>query len=431
MVTGAYKKICIPVLLLSLIIGSSSLYAQESLSKVFEITRNNDRRVTIPFTLINNLIVIEAHINNSAPMTFILDSGASGNILTSVYDEGLYLNNVETVRLAGLGEGNSIEAFQSLENNIKIGDRIVASNAEVLLLKEDIFQLDTFMGTKINGILGHDFFESFAVEINYSRKLLRIYEPSAFQEKFRKLPQHRKWHQLPLTVQNDKSYLEVGYKHKEGDPFIPLRLLVDTGASNSFSLYESKDENIKVPEVNVNSIIGTGLSGKVIGKLGKVQSMKIGEFILEEPVIAFPDSHSVRRVLRIEDRKGSIGGDVLRRFKVIFHYENSSLYLRKNSNYNDEFYFNSSGIEVYTPVPGLPFYVVAYVREGSPAFLAGVEEGDVINEINGRNVFNLKMDDLINYFQYKRGSSIFLKVERDSMIKDFRFRIDNKLVPDS
>ncbi|MFD2533129.1 PDZ domain-containing protein [Gracilimonas halophila] len=160
--------------------------------------------------------------------------------------------------------------------------------------------------------------------------------------------------------------------------------------------------------------------------------MKIGEFIFEEPVIAFPDSHSVRRVLRIEDRKGSIGGgDVLRRFKVIFHYENGSLYLRKNSNYNDEFYFNSSGIEVYTPIPDLPFYVVAYVREGSPAFLAGIEEGDVINEINGRNVFNLKMDDLINYFQYKKGSRIFLKVERDSTVIDFRFRIDNQLVPDS
>ena len=428
---SALKKTGIPVLLLSLVIGCSSLYAQESLSKVFEITRNNDRRVTIPFTLINNLIVIEASINNSAPMKFILDSGASGNILTSVYDEGLYLNNVETVRLAGLGEGSSIEAFLSLDNNIKIGERIVASNAEVLLLKEDIFQLDTFMGTKITGILGHDFFESFAVEINYSRKLLRIYEPNAFQEKFRELPEHRKWYELPLTVQNDKSYIEVGYKHKEGGAFTPLRLLLDTGASNSFSLYESKDESIKVPEASVNSIIGTGLSGKVIGKLGMVQSMKIGEFIFEEPVIAFPDSHSVRRVLRIEDRKGSIGGDVLRRFKVIFHYENGSLYLRKNSNYNDEFYFNSSGIEVYTPIPDLPFYVVAYVREGSPAYLAGVEEGDVINEINGRNVFNLKMDDLINYFQYKKGSRIFLKVERDSTVIDFRFRIDNQLVPDS
>ncbi|MCH2451144.1 MAG: aspartyl protease family protein [Gracilimonas sp.] len=431
MMLRAFKKVWIPVLLLSLVIGWSSLYAQEPASKVFEIKRNNDRRVTIPFTLINNLIVIEAIINDAAPMKFILDSGARGNIITSVYQEELYLNNVNIVQLAGLGKGDSIEAFQSLDNTIKIGSRILALNAEVLLLKEGIFQLDTFMGTKINGILGHDFFESFAVEVNYRRKLLRIYEPNAFQEKFRELSEHRKWDALPLTVQNNKSYLEVGYKHKNGDPFTPLRLLLDTGASNSFSLYESKDENIKVPDVTINSIIGTGLSGKVTGKIGMVQSMKVGEFILEKPVIAFPDSHSVRRVLRIEDRKGSIGGDVLRRFKVIFHYENGLLYLRKNSNYNDEFYFNSSGLEVYTPIPDLPYYVVAYVREGSPAFLAGVKEGDVINKVNGRHVFNLTMNDLMNYFQYKKESGIFLKVERDSTVKNFRFRIDNQLIPDS
>lgn len=427
----AFKIVCKPVLLLLLITGYSSLYAQRSASKVFEITENEARRVTIPFSLINNLIVVEARINNSAPMKFILDSGGNGNIITSLYEDELYLNNVNTVRLAGLGEGSAIEAFQSLDNTIQIGDRISADSAEVLILKEDVFQLDKLMGTKIHGILGHDFFESFAVEINYRRKLLRIYESDAFNEKFRKLPEHRKWYALPILVQNNKSYLSTGYQHKTGDEFVPLRLLLDTGASNSFSLYESKDESIKVPEITINSVIGTGLSGKVIGEMGRVQSMKIGEFVFDEPVIAFPDSQSVRRVLRAEERKGSVGGDIFRRFKIIFHYENGLLYLRKNSDFNDEFYFNTSGIEVHTPIPDLPFYIVAYVREGSPAYLAGVEEGDIIKEINGRRAANLSMNDMIDYFQFKKSSNIFLKVERDSVVKDLNFKVEVQLVPDS
>lgn len=427
----AFKNVCLPVLLLSLIAGYSSLYAQESPPKVFEITKYEDRRVTIPFRLINNLIVIEAHINNSTPMKFILDSGASGNIITSLYEEELYLNNVNMVRVAGLGEGSTLEAFQSIDNSIHIGNRIAADSAEVLLLNEDVFQLDSFMGTRIHGILGHDFFESFAVEINYRRKLLRIYEPDAFKEKFRKLPKHRKWHTLPILVQNNKSYLTAEYQHKPGDDFVSLRLLLDTGASNSFSLYDSKDERIKVPEVTINSIIGTGLSGKVTGELGRVQSMKLGDFIFEEPVVAFPDSLSVRRVLRAEERKGSIGGDIFRRFKVIFHYDNELLYLRTNSNFNDEFFFNTSGIEIYTPIPDLPLYVVAYVREGSPAFLAGVQEGDIIKKINGTPAVNLSMNDLIDYFQYKKRSNIYLEVERDSTVKNLRFRMDAQLVPDS
>lgn len=426
-----FKNIGIMFLLFFLIAGYRHIHAQEQYPGVFEITERDNRRVTIPFRLINNLIVIEAHVNNSSPMKFILDSGASGNIITSLYEEELYLNNVNTVRLAGLGEGSTIEAFQSLDNIIQIGNRIAADSAEVLLLKEDVFQLDSFMGTKIHGILGHDFFESFAVEINYRRKLLRIYKPDAFKEKFRELPEHRKWYTMPILLQNNKSYLNAGYQHKSGDEFVTLRLLLDTGASNSFSLYNSKDERIKVPEVTINSIIGTGLSGKVVGEVGRVQSMKIGDFIFEEPVIAFPDSLSVRRVLRAEQRKGSVGGDIFRRFKVIFHYDNELLYLRKNSDFSDEFYYNTSGIEVYTPIPDLPFYVIAYVREGSPAFLAGVREGDIIKKINGTPAINLSMNDLIDYFQYKKRSNIFLEVERDSTVKNLRFNMDVQLVPDS
>lgn len=427
----AFNQVYITILLLLFPAGHGNLHAQEASPKVFEITENKDKRVTIPFELINNLIVIEAHLNNSKPMKFILDSGASGNILTSLYSEELYLNNVNTVRLAGLGGGNSVEAFQSFNNRIKIGERIAAANAEILLLKEDVFQLDTFMGTKIHGILGHDFFESFAVEVNYFQKIIRIYEPDAFEKKFRKLPKHRKWQALPISVQNNKAYLETGYKHANGDEYVPLQLLLDTGASNSFSLYESKSEQIKIPIVAINSVIGTGLSGKVIGKVGRVESMKIGQFVFDQPVVAFPDSQSVRRVLRVKERKGSIGGDILRRFKSIFHYENGLLYLRKNSNYNEEFYFNASGIEVYTPIPDLPYYMVAYVREGSPAFSAGVEEGDIIREINGTKAAELKMNDLIEYFQYKKGSRISLKIERDSTVKNIRFKMDNLLVPDS
>lgn len=423
-------KVSLLISLLSLMMGLRELYAQESDQKVFKITNNKERRVTIPFTLINNLVVIETRVNNSGPMKFILDSGASGNIITSLYQEELYLNNVNTVRIAGLGVGNSIDAFQSLDNTIKVGSRILAENAELLLLKEDVFQLDTYMGTKIHGIIGHDFFESFAVEINYQRKLLRIYEPSAFTEKFIELPEHRKWYALPLLVQKNKPYLTVGYKHNKGGEFIPYRLLLDTGASNSFSLYESMDDDIKIPKASIKTILGTGLSGKIVGEVGRVQSMKIGEFTFDEPIIAFPDSSSVRRVLLAEDRKGSVGGDVFRRFKVIFHYENNLLYLRQNSDYNDEFYFNSSGIQVYTPIPDIPYYVVAYVREGSPAFLAGVEEGDIIKDIDGRNAVGLNMNDIMNFLQYKNGDTISLKVQRDSTIKNFRLHMDNRIRPD-
>ncbi|MDR9419425.1 aspartyl protease family protein [Gracilimonas sp.] len=414
------------------IILTAELYEVQAqhLESKFRIPENPDKRVTVPFELINNLIVIEIRINGSEPLKFILDSGAGRNIITTLYDETIELKNLMTVRLAGLGTGNSLEAFHSYDNEMKIGDRIIGEEIEILILKEDLLHLSSYMGTEIHGIFGYTFFESFAVEINYSRELLRIYDTKEFENKFKKLPKNWRWHKLPISVEDKKPHLNIHYKHSQSSDYKSLKFLVDSGASNSFSLYEMTDENIKVPSKTVNSIIGTGLSGLLIGEIGKVQKMKMGEFESNEPIVSFPDSQSVRRALQINDRKGSVGGDILRRFKVIFHYENEMLYLRKNWNFGDDFYFNASGLEVSAPIPDIPYYVVSYVREDSPAANNGIKEGDVILKVNGQNSARLTMNDMLDYFQKKRGDQLFIEVQRDSLKKSFRIDMDINLVPD-
>ena len=72
---------------------------------------------------------IEARINNSEPLKFILDSGAGRNIITSLYNKEIYLNNTETVLLAGLGEGDRLEAFRSTGNRVQI-ERISGENVD-------------------------------------------------------------------------------------------------------------------------------------------------------------------------------------------------------------------------------------------------------------------------------------------------------------
>lgn len=106
------------------------------------------------------------------------------------------------------------------------------------------------------------------MEINYQRELLRIYDTDAFEKKFRELPTHRTWFTIPIELQVSKLYTNVDYRHGKCDDRATLRLLLDTGACNSYSLYESLDERIKIPSSTINTIIGTGLSGKVIVEMG-------------------------------------------------------------------------------------------------------------------------------------------------------------------
>ena len=61
---------------------------------------------------------------------------------------------------------------------------------------------------------------------------------------------------------------------------------------------------------------------------------------------AFPDSLGSYKVLVDSNRIGSIGGELLERFKVTFDYPKKQVVFKKSSKTYDRFYFNLSGIEL-------------------------------------------------------------------------------------
>lgn len=397
----------------------------------FEILGRKDRPVRIPFELVNNLIIVEASINGSVPLKFIVDTGVGNVLITSLPNgEEIYLNSTRTVSLSGLGEGEPVEAFYADQNLMHIGD-VQGKGVEILFLKEDIFKLSSFMGTYVHGLIGYDLFSKFAVEINYLEKELILYDPEEFEEKFSELPKHRKWFKFPIIIEDRKPYIEVAFKQRPGVSYTPLRLLIDSGSSNAFSLYKVTHDKIVVPQSNINTLIGVGLSGNVNGYLGRVQKIKLGdEFIFEEPVVAYPDSFAIRRAFELGDRNGSLGGEVLRRFKVIFHYRDGYMLVRRNKDFNEDFYYNVSGIEVNTPVPNIPLYVVSEVREDSPADEKGIQKGDVLKYINGEPTARLSLNEILNILQKNQGSRIRVGVQRDTVYKSYRLRLQNELEVD-
>jgi hypothetical protein len=396
----------------------------------FEIEGDADDRITIPFELINNLVVIEASINGSEPLKFILDTGVSKTLITSIpAGEGIYVERSRTVTLSGLGAGEAIEAYFSAGNDVNI-ERVTGKNMDILFLKEDIFNLSSFMGTNVHGLIGYDLFSNFAVEVNYRTKEILLYHPDSFVQKFKDLPKHRKWHKIPISIEEKKAYVEVSFKHMPGSKAVPLKLIIDSGSSNAFSLYHLSHDEIMIPESRIETLIGVGLSGKVHGYLGRAQEIELGGMKFNTPIIAYPDSTSIRKAIGVGERNGSLGGEVLRRFKVIFHYPNSALYLRKNRDFDDDFNYNMSGIELNTPFPNIPFYVVSEVREDSPAAEKGVKAGDAIKYVDGERATDMNLNEMIYYLQKREGRKVQIGIQRDSLFKYISISLDNKLTVD-
>ncbi len=414
------------LLLLSLCqVSTFQVYAQTSENtgkdSKFLFKNPNRRSISIEFELINNLIVLPVVINDSDTLHFILDSGFNSIMVSDLgYHSSITINQNRRVQLVGLGEGEPIQAYHSQGNELYISG-IVGQNQEVFVLIEDIFHLSSIMGKEINGILGHGFFRDFIVEINYGQKRLTFHDPSNYRYRKR-----RNATVLPLIIKQNKSYIQAEIK-QENNTIIPTLLVIDTGGSHALWLDVHTNDLIIVPGNNFSTLLGTGLNGPIYGKKGRVNQLKLGNIVFENVLGSFPDSISISHALGLDGRLGSLGAEVLSRFNIIFDYQGGTITLKPNKYFKQDFIYNPSGIEVSNPIPGLPYFIISNVREGSGAYKAGIKIGDEIVSIQGTSVLKLSLNDIFIILRGKPGKKIRMLIKSQQQLIPVEFELERLL----
>jgi C-terminal processing protease CtpA/Prc len=113
------------------------------------------------------------------------------------------------------------------------------------------------------------------------------------------------------------------------------------------------------------------------------------------------------------DRNGTLGAEILRRFIVTIDYPGKRLVLRPTGDVKDEFNYNMSGLEVINPMPGAPIFLVDNIRLDSPAYYAGLQENDQIIAINNNSHKSLTLNDINLLFQSREDKKIKMTVLRN------------------
>jgi len=295
------------------------------------------------------------------------------------------------------------------------------------------------------------------VEINYTNKKITVFEDS---DKHRKRI-NKKFQVVPITIERSKPYIasSVVLNSKE----IPIKLLIDIGNSDAIWLFEKESKGIKIPIKNFEDYLGKGFSGDVEGKRAQVSKFTISNFEFRNPIVAFPDSTSIKNVRMVQDRAGSVGSEILKRFSVIFDYPHQQLFLRKNNNFSSPFSYNKSGVELQhfglqwvqetvrlETVPLVktdnaaygynnpennfkykfalkPIYIITNVRKNSPAAISGLQKEDVIVSINGRPGYEYTLEKINALLKSEDEDWIIFEIERDSQIMKFKFHLLNVL----
>lgn len=378
------------------------------------------KSITIPFKLIHNLIIIPVQINNSQPLNFILDSGVKNTLITRLhYSDSLSLNETARMKIQGLGTGHEMEAIYSRGNTMRMPG-IEGKNHQVFVLMEDVFNLSTRMGMPVHGIIGYDIFRNFIVKINYNSKSLTLYRPDANI----KIP--KRGEVYPLHIENTKAYIDANVGQHNGDS-VKVRLVIDTGASHSVSLYLPTDARLQLPPKVMEAYLGRGLSGDVNGKIGRINSFRLGKYKLQDLPASFPDEESIKLAMNLANRNGNLGSDILKRFTVIFDYPKQQMTLIPNRKYKEPFYYNMTGLEISTPLPGANFYIVSHVIDDSPAKHSGLLPGDQLVNINGRDCRELELPQLLDLLDSKPGRKVRMKLRRDSKLVDVEMILQSRI----
>lgn len=388
----------------------------------FRMTNKRAKRVAIPFELQSNLIIIPVRVNDGEELKFILDTGVRTAILTNgLYVEGIPSIDDRMITLMGAGNEGEVSAYVSNGISFDLPEGVAAEGNAMLVLKEDYLRLDSYLGTRVHGILGYEIFSRFIVEIDYMHHEVVLHKPDSFKPS-------RRLTKIPISVEDTKPYIN-GVKLSVNDSTtIDVKLMIDTGASHALMLNTASHDSIAVPEPNLSGYLGRGLSGEIFGYMARVPKMGIDDFELKEVVSSFPEEEAFLQIARKRtDHHGNIGGSALKRFRVIFDYANETMYLRKNRNYRKPFDYNMSGMELITVGPLLETFIVSKVIKGSPAQRAGIQEGDMVLSVNGLHFPELSLGLFSTIMSRKPGRLVRMKIYRNGIMFKKKFRLERIL----
>lgn len=398
------------------------------------------QKTTIPFKLIGNLIFIPVTVND-VQLTFLLDSGVDETILFSLDDnQEVQLNNVQKVRLRGLGNEGSVDGLHSTQNVVSVG-KLNSKAHEIYIIMDADFNFSSHVGIAVNGIIGYELFNDLVLEINYDKQKITFYEDIS---KVRRL-KSKTTTQIPISIEKHKPYLMANIHQNNNQN---VKLLIDTGNSDAVWIFNTTQ--IDVPELNFADYLGRGFSGDIFGKRARIQQLNVGEYSFDQPIAAFPDSTSTRNIKMVENRAGSLGGEILKRFKVVFDYRGKKIYLRKGKYFEADFKYNMSGMEVHhkgvqwvkESVPmktklnqisydGLgdvirtdlkykfelkPIYTISGIREDSPAAVAGLQTGDILVKINNSFAHKYSLNEINTILKSTEGKKIQIEVDRKGKV---------------
>lgn len=299
----------------------TSLTRKRQVTSQARFTSGNSA-LNIPLEIDNNIILLKVGVNNSKPLRFIFDTGASHTIIHSRRGAELGLKPEEQV--TGTATGGAIEG------SLTSGVTLKVAGAEVSNQQIGMVDFPVPPGFEFDGVIGYDFINEFVVEIDYLNKIMNLHDPRNYTYRGR-------GEVIPLVLDDRRIPLANVTIIPPAGASLNAVLEIDTGADRAFIFNNSfvQKHGLVSSMTDITESQGRGAGGEQQIVVGRAKAARLGRFVFTNPTVGLVRDPEPGGATKEGD--GVIGGEIFRRFKLIIDYSRQRMILEPNKDLNDPY----------------------------------------------------------------------------------------------
>lgn len=276
--------------------------------------------LTLPYKDVDGWVLLPARVNGHAPVDFVLDTGAS--VVALIDDRKAAHLGLDMRKVRRLGAEDDLAAPVGARQDglrIDFGGLVLEDQAALAIPAGSLnCQGKTNPDVPFNGVIGHDLFGRFTVEVNRDRGTVTLHDPATY----RYIGGGRI---VAAEISGRQPFVQAVIATPGAPPY-KARLHVDSGAGLDLTLFPGSSPQIQTPSsgrVRQACFVG----GAATYRTGAPVALDLNGARARSPV-----EYALGREVVASGQNGRIGAHFLQQYNVIFDYARSRIILEPREN---------------------------------------------------------------------------------------------------